>query len=72
MKDEIIENIVSIVCDDIKDTLLTGIDEYSYEFPCVQFIVTQKENQVNIELDKLIDQNHDDLYKELISYLSEN
>jgi len=69
-KEEIIKDVISILCNDIKNALLTGIEEHPDEFTCIDFVAKQKEKQKDADLNKLIDQNHDNLYKEAINYLS--
>lgn len=75
MKEEALRKIVSSICYDYIDTLLTGIEETEKEFPytlaCANFISELKSKNIIVNLYTTFDmQIVDMIYRETSNYLA--
>lgn len=75
MNEETLRNIVSSICDDYIDTLLTGIKENERDFPytiaCANFISELKEKNIKVNLYTTFDIHiRDMIYRETSNYLA--
>ena len=75
MKEEVLRKIVSSICDDYIDTLLTGIEENEKDFPytldCANFISELKAKNIIVNLYTTFDmQIVDMIYRETSNYLA--
>ncbi len=75
MKEEALRKIVSSICDDYIDTLLTGIEEnekdFSYTLACANFISELKSKNIIVNLYTTFDmQIVDMIYRETSNYLA--
>lgn len=75
VKEEALRKIVSSICDDYIDTLLTGIEENEKDFPytlaCANFISELKEKNIIVNLYTTFDmQIVDMIYRETSNYLA--
>lgn len=74
-RDESIRKLIAKVCDDYIDTLLTGINEYSKDFPytiaCANFISELRKKNIITEFDDVfLDSVSDRIYRETSNYLA--
>lgn len=76
MREEILKNVVSVLCDDFVDAIVTGVKENEDEFPftiaCTNFICELKEKGIKVNLRIFADSSDifDRMYKELSTYLA--
>lgn len=75
MKEEALRKIVSSICDDYIDTLITGIEENEKDFPyaiaCANFISELKAKNIIVNLYTTFDmQIVDIIYRETSNYLA--
>lgn len=75
MKEDILKELIVMVCDDFVYTLLTGIEEYSQDFPitiaCANCMAELKEkNIITNFINFFTDYVRDAIYRETSNYLA--
>ena len=76
MKEKILKNVAQYLCDDFVDTICTGFEESSNDFPftlaCANFIYELKSKGININISLFAQcpDIFDNMYNELSKYLS--
>ncbi len=75
MREDIMRKLITMICDDYIEALLTGIEEYEQDFPytiaCTNYISELKEKNIIVEFnDVFIDTVRDRIYRETSNYLA--
>lgn len=75
MKEDVLKDLIKMICDDYIDSLIVGIEEYEKDFPytiaCANFISKLKEKNIIVEFnDVFIDMVRDRIYRETSNYLA--
>ena len=75
MKEDIMRKLITMICDDYIEALLTGIKEYKQDFPytiaCANYISELKQKNIIVEFNEIfIDTVRDRIYRETSNYLA--
>lgn len=75
MREDIMRKLITMICDDYIEALLTGIEEYEQDFPytiaCTNYISELKEKNIIVEFNEVfIDTVRDRIYRETSNYLA--
>lgn len=75
MREDIMRKLITMICDDYIEALLTGVEEYEQDFPytiaCTNYISELKEKNIIVEFnDVFIDTVRDRIYRETSNYLA--
>lgn len=75
MREDIMRKLITMICDDYIEALLTGVEEYEQDFPytiaCTNYISELKEKNIIVGFnDVFIDTVRDRIYRETSNYLA--
>lgn len=75
MREDIMRKLITMICDDYIEALLTGVEEYEQDFPytiaCTNYISELKEKNIIVEFNEVfIDTVRDRIYRETSNYLA--